>query len=86
MLYEFTGRVQVDQTLVNLELVAIPGLRTLTARLGGAKRPEYGNTIHKESMTHSLTGSDLEDLCRKTDRTFDTELLIFGPVNKIGRN
>jgi hypothetical protein len=28
-----TGGVEVDQTLVHLELVAIPGLRTLTARL-----------------------------------------------------
>lgn len=33
LLDDLAGGVQVDQTLVNLELVAIPSLGTLTARL-----------------------------------------------------
>ena len=33
LLDDLAGGVEVDQTLVDLELVAVPGLRTLTARL-----------------------------------------------------
>ena len=33
LLHNLARRVEVDETLVNLELVAIPGLGTLTARL-----------------------------------------------------
>ena len=33
LLHDLAGGVEVDQTLVDLELVAIPGLGTLTARL-----------------------------------------------------
>lgn len=33
LLDDLAGGVEVDQALVDLELVAIPGLRTLTARL-----------------------------------------------------
>ncbi len=33
LLDDLTGRVEVDQTLVNLEFVTVPCLRTLTARL-----------------------------------------------------
>lgn len=32
LLHNFTGRVQVDEALVNLEFVTIPGLRTFTTR------------------------------------------------------
>ena len=30
---DFAGGVQIDEAFVDFELVAIPGLRTLTARL-----------------------------------------------------
>lgn len=33
LLDDLTGRVEVDEALVDLQLVAIPGLRTLTTRL-----------------------------------------------------
>jgi hypothetical protein len=33
LLDDLAARVEVDKTLVNLELIAIPGLGTLTARL-----------------------------------------------------
>ena len=33
LLDDLAGGVEVDQTLVDLELVAVPGLGTLTARL-----------------------------------------------------
>jgi len=59
------GRVQVDQSLVNFELVAIPSLGTFTTR--------------------SLTGRDLQNFGGETDRAFDTELLVLGSVNEIGR-
>jgi hypothetical protein len=36
--------------------------------------------------THSLTGSDLQDFGGKTNRAFDAELLVLGPVDEIGGN
>jgi hypothetical protein len=33
LLHDLAGRVEVDQALVDLELITVPGLRTLTARL-----------------------------------------------------
>ena len=35
LLDDLAGRVQVDETLVHLELVTVPGLGTLTAGLNG---------------------------------------------------
>ncbi len=35
MFDDLAGRMKVDETLVNLELVTIPGLRTFTTRLHG---------------------------------------------------
>ena len=35
LLDDLTGGVEVNQTLVDLQLIAIPGLGTLTARLEG---------------------------------------------------
>lgn len=37
LLHNLAGRVQIDQTLVDLELVTVPGLRTLTTRLNTKK-------------------------------------------------
>jgi len=65
LLDNLAGRVQVDQSFVYLELIAIPSLRTFTTR--------------------SLTGGDLQNFGGEADRAFDTELLVLGSVNEIGR-
>jgi hypothetical protein len=33
LLHDLAGGVEIDEALVDLELVAVPGLRALTARL-----------------------------------------------------
>lgn len=35
---------------------------------------------------HSLTGGDFQDLGRETNGSLDTELLVLGPVDEIGRD
>ena len=44
LLDDLAGGVEVDQTLVDLELVAVPGLGSLTARLYSSLRV----SIHQE--------------------------------------
>ena len=81
LLDNLAGGVQVDQTLVDLELVAIPSLGTLTARL-----QTFGVNIGIDSSTtatYSLTGGDLEDLGRKADGALDAELLVLCPVDQV---
>ena len=41
LLDDLARGVEVDQTLVDLELVTVPGLRTLTARLDESIMEEY---------------------------------------------
>ena len=85
LLDDLAGGVQVDQTLVNLELVAIPGLRTLTARL--ARRSNSLMPVQsRDGPTHSLTGGDLEDLGGKADGALDAELLVLRAVDEVRGN
>lgn len=79
--------MQVDQTLVDLELVAVPGLRTLTARL--FKRYNVNTTLTKfieSTEAYSLTGGDLENLGRQTNRALNAEVLILRAVHKVTRD
>jgi len=65
LLHNLTGRVEIDETLVNLEFVTIPSLGTFTTR--------------------SFTSGNFEHLGGKTNGSLDTELLVLGPVDKVGR-
>lgn len=56
LLDDLAGGVEVDEALVNLKLVAIPGLGTFTARLQNMLNRVGCNG---SMVTHSLTGSDL---------------------------
>lgn len=81
LLDNLAGSVQVDQALVNLELITIPCLGTLTTRLNyiiSKRFPRMGL-----QMTYSLTGGDLQDLGGEADRSLDTELLVLGAVDEI---
>ncbi len=84
LLDDLAGGVQVDEALVDLELVAIPGLGTLTTRLNSRRISSEINVVN--GFTHSLTGGDLEDLGGETDGTLDTELLVLGAVDQVGRD
>ena len=85
LLDDLTGGVQVDQALVDLELVAIPGLRTLTARL--ARRLNSWMLMQsRDKPTHSLTGGDLENLGGESDGALDSQLLVLGTVDQVLRN
>ena len=74
--------MEVDEALVDLELVAIPGLGTLTARLSRSDDKRPNNMITSQS-TYSLAGGDLEDLGGKADGALDTELLVLGTVDQV---
>jgi hypothetical protein len=73
LLDNFAGGVQVDQPLMDLELVAVPGLRTLTARLS-AKSPgqQYIHirmerrvrTVLRVVILRTLVGSRMGPLTR----------------------
>ena len=52
LLDDLAGGVEVDQTLVDLELVTIPGLGTLTARLR--------TRILKIDVSHKCRPEDLQ--------------------------
>lgn len=84
LLDDLAGRVEVDEALVDLELVAIPGLGTLTARL--RTRWLTNESQRSKTDTHSLTGGDLEDLGGKADGALDTELLVLGAVDQVRRD
>ena len=70
---------------MDLELVAIPGLGTLTARLSRSDDKRPNNMITSQS-TYSLAGGDLKDLGGKTDRALDTELLVLRAVDQVRRD
>jgi len=69
---------------MDLELVAIPCLGTLTTRL--KKMMSKHITRAKTQATYCLTGCDLQNFGRKTNGAFDTELLVFGTADQISRN
>jgi len=69
---------------MNLELVTIPCLGTLTTRL--KKIMSKHITRVKTRATYRLTGCDLQNFGRKTNGAFDTELLVFGTADQISRN
>ena len=54
--------------LAHFELVAYPGLETLTARLNQSISVADIRPRGDRITTHSLAGGDLEDLSRKADR------------------
>ena len=75
--------MQVDETLVHLELVAIPRLGSLTARLlQNNEKLVQVLSIH-ENSTNRLAGGDLEDLGGETDGALHTELLVLGAVDQV---
>jgi hypothetical protein len=78
--------VQINETFVHLKLVAVPGLRTLTARLTNASVNEMQVIINARGDTDSLTGCDFKDLGGEANRTFDTELLVLCTVDEVGGN
>ncbi len=75
--------MEVNKALVNLKLVAVPGLGTLTTRL---HRNINKKDWRREHGTHSLTGGNLENLGGQTDGSFDTELLVLGTVDEVVRD
>lgn len=77
--------MQVDQALVNLHFITIPGLGTLTARLEKKVVRETVDGL-TTCATYSLTGGDLENLGGKTDGALDTELLVLCAGNQISRD
>ena len=77
--------MEVDKALVDLELVAIPGLRTLTARLEKTAA-KLVCPIKEMRGTYSLTGGDLEDLGGEADGALDAELLVLSTVDQVLRD
>ena len=78
--------MEVDQTLVDLELVTVPGLRTLTARLRHQRSVRLHRHIVTWDDTDRLASGDLEDLSGKTDGPLDAELLVLCPVDQVRRD
>ena len=77
--------MQVDQSLVDFELVTIPGFRTLTTGLNNSKDQIY--LVFWESIyTHCFTSRNLQYLGGETDWALDTELFVLCPINEIRRN
>ena len=69
---------------MDLELIAVPGLRTLTARLMRICQNPVDSTTRM--IAHRLAGSDLEDLGGKADGALDAELLVLRAVNQVARD
>lgn len=78
---DFAGGVQIDQALVNLELITIPGLRTFTTRLQSVAINTLSTVL--PCGTYSLTSGNLQNFSGKADRSLDTKLLVLGPVYEI---
>ena len=78
--------MKVDQTLVDLELVTVPGLRTLTARLRHQRSVRLHRHIVTWDDTNRLASGDLEDLSGKTDGPLDAELLVLRAVDEVRRD
>jgi hypothetical protein len=76
--------VQVNETLVDLQLKTIPSLGAFTARLATEqKRSKTVLSVYQEKETYSFTGGDPEDLGWKADGALDTELLVLGTVDEV---
>ena len=71
---------------MDLELVAIPGLRTLTARLPDPAFRKHAPQERRRNGTHRLAGRDLKDLGGEADGALDTELLVLGTVDEVRRD
>ena len=78
LLDDLAGGVEVNETLVDLELVAVPGLRTLTARglaggdlevLGGQTNGALDAEILALGTVNELGADLLEALCAVSDGT-----------------
>jgi hypothetical protein len=75
--------VQINETLVNLELITIPGLGTLTARLEKTGKVIDNSNAQVLYVTYCLAGGDLEDLGRKTNGALHAQLLILSAVDEV---
>ena len=86
LLDDLAGGVEVDQTLVDLELVEIPRLGTLTARLLQNDEKLVQVLSSHENSTNRLAGGDLEDLGGETNGALDAELLVLRTVDEVRRD
>ena len=77
--------MEVDKALVDLKLVAVPGLGTLTARLEKTSFQRRWTHI-RLNITHSLTGGDLQNLGGEADGALDAELLVLSTVDQVLRD
>ena len=68
---------QVDQALVDLELVAVPGLGALTAGL-------YTSAWADERATNRLARRDGQALGREANRALDAQVLVLRAVDEVG--
>ena len=75
--------MQVNETLVDLQLKTIPSLGAFTARLATEQKSQKQHCLLPREKTHSFTGGDLEDLGWETDRALDAELLVLGTVDEV---
>jgi hypothetical protein len=75
--------VQVDETFVDLELITVPGLGTLAARL--RSQATVMRPVERWG-TYRFPSGDLQYLRREPDRSLNTKVLVICPVDEIGRN
>lgn len=75
--------MQVNETLVDLQLKAIPSLGAFTARLATEKRSKTVLSVYQGKKAYSFTGGDPEDLGGETDGALDAELLVLGTVDEV---
>lgn len=85
LLDNLAGGVQVDEALVDLELVAVPGLRTFTARLE-TKKSMLVLGVQRKNRTYRLASGDLKALGREADGALHAELLVLCAVDEIRRD
>ena len=84
LLDDLARRVEVDETLVDLELVAVPSLRTFTARLERQSSATNYSSYDAKKDTYRLAGGDLEDLSGETDGALDAQRLVLRAVDQVG--
>jgi hypothetical protein len=86
LLDDLARRVQVDEALVHLELVTVPGLRSLTTGLPTQQSVSERNTSGAGTGTYRLAGGDAQDLGREPHRALYAQLLVLGAVDQVCRD
>ena len=93
LLDDLGGGVQVDETLVDPHLESVPSLGTLTTgtalreqEIDGGQRLSRDEVKLGGSRYSRLPGGDLQVLGGQPDGSLDSEVLVLGPVDEVGRD